>query len=137
MRPSTSSDVAERRQPRARDVEHLGRRVDGDDGARVGRERRRDAPGAAAEVADDDGGIEQGGQELQVARRAEQLAAQAVPLVGDVGEERLACRARAALQHLLRAGAGRAARRPSSARLSRTISQRRRERSSSWSIVSA
>ncbi len=45
-------------------------------------------------------GSSSAGSELQIARRAEQLAAQAIPLVGDVGEERLGV-AHAALQHLL------------------------------------
>ena len=94
--------VAEAREARARDVEHLGRRVDGHHRAGVRRERGGDAPRPAAQVADLDLGIEQRGQEPEVAGGSEELTAQPVPLVRDVREERLGV-ALAALQHLLAA----------------------------------
>jgi hypothetical protein len=53
------------------------------------RDQRRDVPGPAAEIGDDPAGIEQAEHRLGRRGRAEQLVAEAAPLAGSAGEERL------------------------------------------------
>ena len=69
--------------------EHRRRGVDADHAAHERGDQRRDVPGAAAEVGHDPVGIEEPEQRLGRRGRAEQLVAEAAPLAGRAGEERL------------------------------------------------
>ena len=61
-------------------VQHVGGAVDADDLAERAERRGGELPGAAAEIGDAPGGVQETEQRMQVKRAAEQVSAQVIPL---------------------------------------------------------